>query len=113
MSLRHRVRRVEGQVGLVNHGKVPIIWDGKMVDMWRERAEMARRRKAGINVILFGYETCADSMEDARALVAEHRETAGFARLVVHRRGDRDKVLMTYEPELPDWLTCFEDDGET
>ena len=49
MRLRHRLRRAEDKAGLKNHGPIPIIWDGRMEDEWKRRAELAEKRGCGLS----------------------------------------------------------------
>ncbi len=109
----NRVRRVESGLGLTNHGPMPIVWNGKMDDEWQRRAEIAKKRGCGIHLITFAHTTCADSKEEADALIEERIEQGmGFAAIVVRHRDDPDKTLAVHEPVLPDWLKNFEDSEE-
>ena len=113
MRLRHRLRRAEDKAGLKNHGPIPIIWDGRMEDEWKRRAELAEKRGCGVNLITFEQMLCADSKEEAEAVIQERLELdMNFSSIIVHRRGDPSDILATHEPELPDWLKVFEDGAE-
>ncbi len=111
MSLRSRMRHVEHRAGVGRAVTIPIILDGRNHDRWRERAEKAHRRGWKIKLIRIGVQHQADTVEEAEAIVAEHREKRERMPVWVYKRGTQgEKVLAKWAPELPLWLRG--DDGE-
>ncbi len=111
MTIRRRLRRVERKAGFGDDVLVPIVWDGKDEELWRERVEEADQNGWGINLIAFSVIDEADTVEQARTLITEHRESGDPLPITVYKRGSRaDEVLAEWDPGLPDWLRAHEAD---
>ncbi len=111
MSMRRRVAAVEQAMQVNTDVRVPIVLGFGNDDHWRERAEEARRHGWGLNVIRFGLCQVAETVEEADAIVAQHREEEGACPVTVYLKGTRnDEVLVEWDPGLPEWLRNDEEE---
>jgi hypothetical protein len=112
MRLRRRLEQVERVMG-DRAGVMAVLWLGKDDAGLRARVEEGRRLGCQIRVVEFGVSDQADTMEEAEATVAKHREAADPMPITVYRRGTRGtEVLTEWDPGLPEWLRDPEDDAE-
>jgi hypothetical protein len=103
MSMRRRVVTLERLRRVGEHIRIPIVWDGLTEQPWRARVAEARERGADVHVIRIGLMDEADSLEDAEAKVAMHRQDAPLMPFTVYRRGTHGReVLAEWNPDLPD-----------
>jgi len=90
--------------------RIRIFWDGVDVQPIRERVADARQRGVPIDLIRFGLMDEADTLEEAQALVEEHRREGDQMPITIYRRGTRgEEVLAEWDPGPPAWLQG--DDG--
>lgn len=105
MSIRRRVGRLERTLGNDPSHVLPVILDGNDDDAWRPRVEAARRNGHAIRIIRFSLQDEADTVEEAEAIIARHREKHGRTAAEVFRRGTRgEELLAEFDPGLPEWL---------
>ncbi len=105
MNLRGRMRHVERRAGIGVNVTIPIIWDGRNEDRWRERVDEAHENGWGIKLMRISIQDQADTVEEADDIVARHREKRERIPMTVYRRGSQgEDVLAEWRPELPEWL---------
>ena len=105
MSVRRRLEAVEDRLNVHDVVVVPIVWIGRNENLWRARAEEARRRGWSLNIIRIGVVRVANTVEEAEAIVTQHKVDRNRMPVTVYRRGaPGGAVLAKWAPELPEWL---------
>ena len=105
MSMRRRIAAVEQSMHVRSDVPVSVFWDGRDDDRCRERVEDARRRGSPLNIIRFTLFEVADTVEEAEAIVSQHRADGGRMAVTVYSRAAPGvEVLAEWDPGLPEWL---------
>ena len=105
MSVRRRLEAVEDRLNVRDDVRVTILWPGRNEGLCRERVGEARRRGWSLNIIRIGVVQVADTVEEAEAIVAQHKVDRDRMPVTVYSRSNPGtEVLAEWAPELPEWL---------
>ncbi|HMS18872.1 MAG TPA: hypothetical protein PKA37_18680 [Planctomycetota bacterium] len=107
MNLNRRIEGLEREYGKPT-GVRTVIWMGsEEEEPTRSIVEKCRAEGVGIRVITFSVKHHADTVEEAQELVASHKAKHPDTAITVFLRSyDEVKVLASYNPGLPAWLSA-------